>query len=188
MSENTVIDLQSKLENPIPNVVINSPHSPDVVQRMPNEKADNHPGIFIIFKNMRVINKDPEPASIECNLIIRCAASAYVRCSQIEPWQENIDDSDGKLPSALGERIPKVLNIEGTKTIDGYFAFFIADDDMPMLKQMVRISTQGKETDKRPLDIISKLPFVFEVTEHLSGCQKGVDASSHFCCYLRSVR
>jgi hypothetical protein len=184
----TVIDLQKKLENPIPDVVINSPHPPDVVQRIPNDKRDNHPGIFFIFRNIRIINKDPKSASIECNLIIRFAEWAYIRCSQIEPWQENRDDSDARLPAALGERIPKVLNIEGRKTVEGYFAFFIADGDMPTVSPMLKIATQGKETNKTPLETISKLPFVFEVTEHLSGLQKGVDASSRFSCYLRNVR
>lgn len=81
-----------------------------------------------------------------------------------------------------------MLNIGGRKTVEGYFAFFIADSDMPNINPMLRTATQGEETNKTPVEIIGKLPFVFEVTEHLSGLQKGVDASSHFSCYLRSLR
>jgi hypothetical protein len=150
----------------IPDVVIESPNKPDVVQRLPKQKGNNHPGMFVIFKNIRVINRDARDASIECRLHIKFADSASVRCTQIEPWEETLDDPDSRLPVVLGDRIPKVLNIQGRRTIDGHLACFISDKDMPFMEQMFKLIP--KKEWERMVELVNRLPFELEVNEHIS--------------------
>ena len=165
-------------------ILIESPRRPDVVQRLPNKNGDNHPGIFIIFRNIRIVNRDQRDASIECRLHIKFGQSASLRCTQVEPWEENLDDPDSRLPAELGERIPQVLNIQGRKTVHGHFAFFISDKDMPFMEQMFKLIP--KNEGERMVDSISKLPFELEVNEYISSIVKLIVASNNFSFVMRN--
>jgi hypothetical protein len=159
--------LQLELENPIADLAIESPHKPVISEREPNEKSDNVPGIFIIFRDVRVINRGERNWSIECVLKIKLNEIAFLSRKQINNFQETqIVDLGQRLPESLGVRFPDVFNIDARSTIDSYFAFFIGYPILNSTKMAIRVGGYGPEMNL--LDIIRKSELILEVVEHIS--------------------
>jgi hypothetical protein len=162
-----------------PDVVITSNTPPVVSEREAvAEAGDLTPGIFVIYRDVRIINRNHRPISLEINLRLKFGNHVHVQVDQreVDRWEAlSDDDRDGR----FGKIFPEVINVPGGVTEFGSLAYFLANENLAHPSFLALLSGVGADLNTAG-DLIDGLRKELDIIEHISGRRDLIDSTGTF--------
>jgi hypothetical protein len=168
-----------------PDVTIETDKDPLVFEResVP-EAAGRPPGILIVFRDVKIINRSSRNLSVGFRLRIWLRPGFYHSLDQtsVRAWDTLSDEEAAS--RIIGPRFPEVIGIGASAVESGSLAFFIPSDD-DNVKRSVFLSLMNRFSNGNIGDLIGDLPKELEIVEHLSGRRAEIDATTAFSYNMR---
>jgi hypothetical protein len=167
-----------------PHILVVTDRDPVIMERENMPDADsNTPGIFIIFRDFRIINRGTARASLEFELRIVVDGRLYMIADQLNAGVWDALMQEEAIRNVTGQILPKVLNIDGKDTIIGVLIFFIPMRDITksVVLQILERLSQGNVGDM----IANHCGKAMVVTDHLSGQVAEFDVTRAFSYIFR---
>jgi hypothetical protein len=168
-----------------PDVTIETDKDPLVFEResVP-EAAGRPPGILIVFRDVKIINRSSRNLSVGFRLRIWLRPGFYYSLDQtsVRAWDALGDEE--ATSRIIGPRFQEVIGIGASAVESGSLAFFIPSDD-DNVKRSVFLSLMNRFPNRNIGDLIGDLPKELEIVEHLSGRRAEIDATTAFSYSMR---